>query len=164
MTRSGFIHAIQARLGRTRARQPGLRCYATASQGARLNVPIDYSTHTLLHHSSISLAADHQYPSGSPSSRQNLYQAINSALRHGLETDERTLIFGEDIHFGGVFRCTMGLAADFGSSRVFNTPLTEQGIVGFAVGAAAQGMKALAEIQFSDYFFPAFDQLVNETA
>ena len=104
------------------------------------------------------------YPSSSSSSRQNLYQAINSALRHSLQTDETTLIFGEDVHFGGVFRCTMGLSTDFGSQRVFNTPLTEQGIVGFAIGAAARGMKAIAEIQFADYVYPAFDQLVNEAA
>ncbi|KAG8532730.1 uncharacterized protein KY384_002607 [Bacidia gigantensis] len=58
----------------------------------------------------------------------------------------------------------MGLATDFGSERVFNTPLTEQGIVGFAIGAAAQGMTAIAEIQFADYVHPAFDQLVNEAA
>lgn len=127
-------------------------------------MPIDYSTHPLLHHSSSSLHADSSYPSSSPSSRQNLYQAINSSLRHTLQTDETALVFGEDVHFGGVFRCTMGLSTDFGSERVFNTPLTEQGIVGFAIGAAAQGMKAIAEIQFADYMYPAFDQLVNEAA
>jgi 2-oxoisovalerate dehydrogenase E1 component beta subunit len=58
----------------------------------------------------------------------------------------------------------MNLAKDFGSERVFNTPLSEQGIVGFAIGCAAQGMKPIAEIQFADYVYPAFDQLVNEAA
>lgn len=58
----------------------------------------------------------------------------------------------------------MGLAERFGSERVFNTPLSEQGIIGFAIGAAAEGMKAIAEIQFADYVYPAFDQLVNEAA
>lgn len=58
----------------------------------------------------------------------------------------------------------MDLATEFGSERVFNTPLSEQGIVGFAIGCAAQGMKPIAEIQFADYVYPAFDQLVNEAA
>lgn len=58
----------------------------------------------------------------------------------------------------------MNLAKDFGSERVFNTPLSEQGIVGFAIGCAAQGMRPIAEIQFADYVYPAFDQLVNEAA
>lgn len=66
--------------------------------------------------------------------------------------------------FGGVFRCTQGLAARFGKSRVFNTPLTEQGIAGFAIGLAANGSTAIAEIQFADYMFPAFDQIANEAA
>lgn len=74
------------------------------------------------------------------------------------------LLFGEDVAFGGVFRCSVDLQTEFGSERVFNTPLTEQGIVGFAIGAAAEGMKPVAEIQFADYVFPAFDQLVNEAA
>lgn len=74
------------------------------------------------------------------------------------------LVFGEDLAFGGVFRCSANLQSDFGDSRVFNTPLSEQGIVGFAIGCAAQGMRPVAEIQFADYVYPAFDQLVNEAA
>ncbi|KAL9127130.1 MAG: hypothetical protein Q9217_003938 [Psora testacea] len=144
--------------------KPNVRFHSTTPPNARLNAPIDFSNHSLLHHSPDSLHADSAYPSSSPSTRQNLYQAVNGALRHALQSDQRTLIFGEDVHFGGVFRCTMGLATDFGSDRVFNTPLTEQGIVGFAIGVAAQGMRAIAEIQFADYVYPAFDQLVNEAA
>lgn len=60
-------------------------------------------------------------------------------------------MFGEDVKFGGVFRCSMGLADEFGSERVFNTPLTEQGIVGFGIGLATMGQTAIAEIQFADY-------------
>lgn len=73
-------------------------------------------------------------------------------------------MFGEDVKFGGVFRCSNELNAKYGSDRVFNTPLCEQGIVGFGIGLAAQGNYAIAEIQFADYIFPAFDQLVNEAA
>ncbi|KAJ0083806.1 hypothetical protein Patl1_30066 [Pistacia atlantica] len=94
----------------------------------------------------------------------NLYSAINQALHIALETDSRAYVFGEDVSFGGVFRCTTGLADRFGKSRVFNTPLCEQGIVGFGIGLAAMGNRAIAEIQFADYIFPAFDQIVNEAA
>ena len=138
--------------------------YSTAPPNARLNVPIDYSTHPLLNRTSSYAQPEPSYPSKSPKTRQNLFQAINSALRHALQTDERTLLFGEDVAFGGVFRCSMDLARDFGSERVFNTPLSEQGIAGFAIGCAAQGFKPIAEIQFADYVYPAFDQLVNEAA
>lgn len=75
------------------------------------------------------------------------------------------MVFGEDVgHFGGVFRATSNLQQKFGRDRCFNTPLTEQGIIGFANGLASQGSVPVAEIQFGDYIFPAFDQIVNETA
>ncbi|KAI4121363.1 MAG: hypothetical protein LQ338_006404 [Usnochroma carphineum] len=140
------------------------RTYSSHPPNARLNNPIDYSTHPLLHHSSSSLQKHPRFPSHSSTSRLNLFQSINSALAHALRTDDRVLLFGEDVAFGGVFRCSMNLATEFGSERVFNTPLSEQGIVGFAIGCAAQGMKPIAEIQFADYVYPAFDQLVNEAA
>jgi 2-oxoisovalerate dehydrogenase E1 component beta subunit len=94
----------------------------------------------------------------------NLFQSINDALSLALAADDSVLLFGEDVAFGGVFRCSMNLAENYGAERVFNTPLSEQGIVGFAIGAAAEGVKAVAEIQFADYVYPAFDQLVNEAA
>ena len=140
------------------------RPYSTAPPSARLNVPIDYSTTPLLHHTSSSLTSSTtSYPTG-PSKRLSLHQSINAALSTALQTDDRVLLFGEDVAFGGVFRCSMNLATEFGSDRVFNTPLSEQGIVGFAIGVAAEGMKPVAEIQFADYVYPAFDQLVNEAA
>ncbi|XP_048594367.1 2-oxoisovalerate dehydrogenase subunit beta 1, mitochondrial isoform X1 [Brassica napus] len=89
----------------------------------------------------------------------NLYSAINQALHIALETDPRSYVFGEDVGFGGVFRCTTGLAERFGKNRVFNTPLCEQGIVGFGIGLAAMGNRAVVEIQFADYIYPAFDQV-----
>uniref|UniRef100_A0A8C4WWS8 2-oxoisovalerate dehydrogenase subunit beta, mitochondrial n=1 Tax=Eptatretus burgeri TaxID=7764 RepID=A0A8C4WWS8_EPTBU len=80
------------------------------------------------------------------------------------ETLPSTVIFGEDVAFGGVFRCTVGLRDKYGKDRVFNTPLCEQGIVGFAIGSAVAGATSVAEIQFADYIYPAFDQVVNEAA
>ena len=97
-------------------------------------------------------------------SRMNLFQAVNNALDIALESDPSTILFGEDVAFGGVFRCSVGLQDKHGKERVFNTPLCEQGIVGFGIGAAAAGATAIAEIQFADYIFPAFDQIVNECA
>ncbi|MCG7531807.1 alpha-ketoacid dehydrogenase subunit beta [Psychrobium sp. MM17-31] len=97
--------------------------------------------------------------------QMNLLHAINSALDHAMEKDERVMCFGEDVgHFGGVFRATSGLQEKYGKARCFNTPLVEQGILGFANGLAAQGSVPICEIQFADYIFPAFDQIVNETA
>eukprot|EP01034_Spumella_vulgaris_P027928 gene27929-34714_t len=81
-----------------------------------------------------------------------------------MQTDPTAVVFGEDVGFGGVFRCSVGLQEEFGSNRVFNTPLCEQGIAGFAIGYASMGKTAIAEIQFADYIFPAFDQIVNEAA
>lgn len=98
-------------------------------------------------------------------SQMNLLQAINSALDTAMKQDERVLCFGEDVGaFGGVFRATSHLQEKYGKHRCFNTPLTEQGIIGFANGLATQGQVPVAEIQFADYIFPAFDQIVNETA
>jgi 2-oxoisovalerate dehydrogenase E1 component beta subunit len=97
--------------------------------------------------------------------RINMLQAINSALDITLEEHDNAVVFGEDVGiFGGVFRATSHLQEKFGRDRCFNTPLVEQGIIGFANGLAAQGSIAIAEIQFADYIFPAFDQIVNETA
>ncbi|KAF8491926.1 pyruvate dehydrogenase [Gautieria morchelliformis] len=102
--------------------------------------------------------------SGRETRKMNMFQAIRDAMSIALAKDDNAVVFGEDVGFGGVFRCTMGLAEEFGRERVFNTPLSEQGIAGFGIGLAAMGHTAIAEIQFSDYIFPAFDQLVNEAA
>jgi 2-oxoisovalerate dehydrogenase E1 component beta subunit len=97
--------------------------------------------------------------------KMNMLQAVNNALITAMNDDEKVMVFGEDVgHFGGVFRATSNLQQTFGKGRCFNTPLTEQGIIGFATGLAAQGSVPIAEIQFADYIFPACDQIVNETA
>lgn len=87
----------------------------------------------------------------------NLWSTLAHTMDMAMEADDSALIFGEDVKFGGVFRCTMGLNEKYGTDRVFNTPLSEQGIAGFAIGTAAAGATTIAEMQFADYIFPAFD-------
>ncbi|CAG5118555.1 unnamed protein product [Candidula unifasciata] len=96
--------------------------------------------------------------------RMNLFQSITSALDIALAKDSSAVLFGEDVAFGGVFRCSVGLKEKYGSDRVFNSPLSEQGIVAFGIGVALTGATAIAEIQFADYIFPGFDQIRNEAA
>lgn len=93
----------------------------------------------------------------------NMIQAINSAHRVMMERDPDTVVMGEDIgYFGGVFRATEGLQKKFGTSRVFDTPIAEGGIMAVAIGMAAYGLRPIAEMQFADYIFPAFDQILSE--
>lgn len=96
--------------------------------------------------------------------KMNLCQAINNAIDIVMTNDSNSYLFGEDIAFGGVFKVADGLRKKHGKDRVFNTPLCEQGIAGFAIGMAAHGATVIAEMQFADYIFPAFDQIVNEAA
>jgi len=103
-------------------------------------------------------------PAEGETEKMTLLQSITDALDIAMTTDHTAVIFGEDVAFGGVFRCTVGLEEKFGKERVFNTPLCEQGIAGFAIGLSVAGANAIAEIQFADYIFPAFDQIVNEAA
>jgi len=95
----------------------------------------------------------------------NMVQALNSAMDVMLGRDPNVVVFGEDAgYFGGVFRCTDGLQQRHGRHRVFDTPIAEGGIVGMAIGMGAYGLRPIAEIQFSDYIYPAIDQLVSEAA
>jgi 2-oxoisovalerate dehydrogenase E1 component beta subunit len=95
----------------------------------------------------------------------NIIQAINDALRTEMRRDEKVVVFGEDVgKFGGVFRATQGLAEEFGADRVFDTPLAEAGIIGSAIGMALYGLRPVPEIQFADFIYPSFDQIVNEAA
>ncbi|MCU1359023.1 MAG: alpha-ketoacid dehydrogenase subunit beta [Ilumatobacteraceae bacterium] len=91
--------------------------------------------------------------------------ALRSALDVMLDRDPDVVVFGEDVgYFGGVFRCTEGLQLKYGSSRVFDTPIAEGGIIGVAVGMGAYGLRPVPEIQFADYVYPGLDQLFSEAA
>lgn len=95
----------------------------------------------------------------------NMVQAINSALDISMERDQNVLCLGEDVgYFGGVFRCTAGLQEKHGQHRVLDTPIAEGGIIATAIGMAVNGLRPVAEIQFADYIYPAFDQIVSELA
>jgi len=95
----------------------------------------------------------------------NLLESVRDALRTQMKADPRVVVLGEDIgKFGGVFRATSGLFDEFGADRVIDTPLAEAGIIGTAIGMALYGLRPVPEIQFSDFIFPAFDQIVNELA
>jgi 2-oxoisovalerate dehydrogenase E1 component beta subunit len=94
-----------------------------------------------------------------------MIQALRSALDVTMERDDNVVVFGQDVgYFGGVFRVTEGLQAKYGKPRCFDAPINEGGIVGVAVGMAAYGLRPIAEIQFADYFYPAYDQIVSEAA
>jgi pyruvate dehydrogenase E1 component beta subunit len=95
----------------------------------------------------------------------NIIEAVRDALRTQMRLDPRVVVLGEDVgKFGGVFRATSGLHEEFGGDRVIDTPLAEAGIIGTAIGMALYGLRPVPEIQFSDFIFPAFDQIVNELA
>jgi len=98
-------------------------------------------------------------------SQMNLVQAINNALSVEMKRDDRVVVLGEDVgKVGGVFRVTQGLYKEFGDDRVIDTPLSEGGIIGCAIGMALFGLVPVAEIQFADFIWPAYDQIVNELA
>lgn len=97
--------------------------------------------------------------------RLNIIQAVNDALTLAMRRDPNVVLLGEDVgKFGGVFRATVGLQQEFGDDRVIDTPLAESGIIGAAIGMAMYGLRPVAEIQFSDFIYPAYDQIVNELA
>jgi len=98
-------------------------------------------------------------------SQMNMIQAIRSAHDVMLEKDPSVVAFGQDIgFFGGVFRCTDGLQKKYGEHRVIDAPIAEGGIVGTAIGLGINGLRPVVEIQFADYIYPGFDQIVSEAA
>ncbi len=94
-----------------------------------------------------------------------MIQALRSGLDVAMGRDDTVIVYGQDVgYFGGVFRVTEGLQAKYGTSRCFDAPISEGGIVGTAVGMGAYGLRPVVEIQFADYFYPAMDQIVSEAA
>jgi 2-oxoisovalerate dehydrogenase E1 component beta subunit len=97
--------------------------------------------------------------------RMTMIEAIRDAMDVMMEIDPSVIVMGEDVgYFGGVFRCTAGLQRKYGAARCFDTPISEAGIVGTAIGMAANGLKPCVEIQFADYMFPGYDQITQEAA
>ena len=97
--------------------------------------------------------------------RRTMVEAIRDALDVMMGRDSRVVVFGEDVgYFGGVFRATEGLQRKYGTSRCFDAPISEGGIIGVAVGMGAYGLRPVAEIQFADYMYPGYDQIVSEAA
>ena len=97
--------------------------------------------------------------------QMNMIQALNSAMDVMLERDPAVVIMGEDVgFFGGVFRCTDGLQRKYGEHRVIDAPIAEGGIVATSIGMGVNGLRPVAEIQFADYIYPGFDQIVSELA
>ncbi|MEM7501646.1 MAG: alpha-ketoacid dehydrogenase subunit beta [Pseudomonadota bacterium] len=97
--------------------------------------------------------------------QMNMIEAIRSALDVLMDKDPSVVVFGEDVgYFGGVFRCTDGLQRKYGEHRVIDAPIAEGGIIGTAIGMGVNGLRPVAEIQFADYIYPGFDQIVSELA
>ena len=94
-----------------------------------------------------------------------IVKAINAGIRKAMADNDKVLVFGEDVAaLGGVFRVTEGIHAEFGDSRIFNSPIAESGIVGTAIGLAMRGYRPVAEIQFDGFIFPAFNQITTQLA
>ncbi len=97
--------------------------------------------------------------------KMTMIQAINSALDCTMERDPNVMVMGEDVgYFGGVFRCTEGLYNKYGAHRALDTPIAEGGIIAAAIGMGVNGLRPVVEIQFADYIYPGFDQIVSELA
>jgi 2-oxoisovalerate dehydrogenase E1 component beta subunit len=101
----------------------------------------------------------------SPTTVMNNVEAVRHTLYEALKNDERTLVLGEDVGArGNVFLITKGFLEEFGAERIIDTPLAEASIVGIAIGMAMEGLRPIAEIQFADFIYPAFNQIVGEAA
>ncbi len=95
----------------------------------------------------------------------NMVEALNEALRQEMRHDARVIIIGEDVGvFGGAFHVTHGLLEEFGPERVWDTPISEEGFMGIAIGAALTGLRPVVEFQYADFLFSAMDQIINQAA
>lgn len=103
-------------------------------------------------------------PSISASRDLTVVQALREAIREEMRRDEQVFVLGEDIRIGGSFLFTLGLLDEFGAERVLNTPISEAGFVGLAIGAAIQGMRPIIDFQYGDFIFTAFDQIIQQCA
>lgn len=105
------------------------------------------------------MTATTERQAGQKSKTMTMVAAVNDALRIALERDDKVLLFGEDVGMGGVFRASDNLQTLYGEERVFNTPLSEAGIMGLAVGLGIAGEKPIAELQFAGFIYPALEQI-----
>jgi len=97
--------------------------------------------------------------------QMNMIQALNSAMDVSMGRDPTVVVLGQDVgYFGGVFRCTDGLQRKYGEHRVIDTPIAEGGIIAAAIGMGVNGLRPVAEVQFADYVYPGYDQIVSELA
>lgn len=143
----------------------------TSRRSLHFNYHEDNVVRALSHYGKTEKEIEENTGPGSKIRPLDLKNAINHALDITMDKDPTAITFGEDLGFGGVFRVTgaggsdsVDLQKKYGVERVFNTPLCEQGIIGFGIGVAVAGHTSIPEIQFADYVYPAFDQLVNEAA
>ncbi len=108
------------------------------------------------------MLTDRAIESRSPSRELTVVQALREAVREEMRRDEQVFVLGEDIRIGGSFLFTLGLLDEFGPERVLNTPISEAGFVGLAIGAAIQGMRPIIDFQYGDFIFTAFDQIIQQ--
>src|SRR5260221_657752 len=100
-----------------------------------------------------------------PMAKMNMIQALNSAMDIAMGRAPAVVVLGQDVgFFGGVFRCTDGLQRKYGEHRVLDTPIAEGGIIAAAIGMGVNGLRPVAEVQFADYVYPGYDQIVSELA
>jgi len=110
------------------------------------------------------MLTDRTAPAQSSNRELTIVQALREAVREEMRRDEQVFVLGEDIRIGGSFLFTLGLLDEFGPERVLNTPISEAGFVGLAIGAAVQGMRPIIDFQYGDFIFTAFDQIIQQCA